>query len=136
MDHFKQAERLDPRSVGTLRALGTALLYLRRYPEAREAIDRGLALAPANPLLIEYEAMSYLGEGDLAGARAVLEAAPKDGGPPDYLPFTWYSEAQLPGYWKYAREFVLFDRFFSTVFGPSTPGHTALVSAQATAIFT
>ena len=29
-------------------ALGDALIRLRRYPEAREALDRGLALAPAN----------------------------------------------------------------------------------------
>ena len=62
----------------TLRRLGDALLRLRRYPEAREALDRGLALAPANLALIESKAMTFLGEGDLAGARAVLEAAPRD----------------------------------------------------------
>ena len=58
--------------------LGEALLCLRRYPEAREAFDRGLALAPANLTLIEDKAMTFLGEGDLAGARAVLKAAPKE----------------------------------------------------------
>ena len=52
---------------------------LRRYPEAREAFDRGLALAPANLSLIERKAMTFLGEGDLAGARAVLKAAPEGG---------------------------------------------------------
>ncbi len=67
-----------PRSAETLRRLGDALLRLRRYPEAREALDRGLALAPANLDLIEDKAMTYLGEGDLAGARAVLKAAPKE----------------------------------------------------------
>ncbi len=74
----EQAERLDPRSVGHRAVLGDALLRLRRYPEAREAFDRGLALAPANLDLIENKAMTYLGEGDLAGARAVLKAAPKE----------------------------------------------------------
>jgi phospholipase C len=69
--------------------------------------------------------------GQMNGFDKMLEAAPNDGGPPDYLPFTWYAEAQIPAYWTYARQFVLFDRFFSTVFGPSTPGHTALVAAQA-----
>src|SRR6185369_8643777 len=58
--------------------LGDALMRLRRYPEAREAFDRGLALAPANLILIEWKAVTYLGEGNLAGARAVLEAAPKE----------------------------------------------------------
>ena len=58
--------------------LGDALLRLRRYSEAREAFDRGLALAPTTMSLIETKAMTYLGEGNLAGARAVLKAAPKE----------------------------------------------------------
>jgi tetratricopeptide (TPR) repeat protein len=57
--------------------LARALLAQRRYPEAREACDSGLALAPANLTLIEEKAMTHLGEGDLASARAVLEAASK-----------------------------------------------------------
>jgi eukaryotic-like serine/threonine-protein kinase len=74
---LRQTTQLDPRSVGTLRSLGEALLRLRRYPEAREAFDRGLALAPTSLTLIEDKALTYLGEGDLAGARAVLKAAVK-----------------------------------------------------------
>jgi tetratricopeptide (TPR) repeat protein len=49
-----------------------------RYPEAREAFDRGLALAPTNLRLIEEKVGTYLAEGDLAGARALLKAAPKE----------------------------------------------------------
>jgi eukaryotic-like serine/threonine-protein kinase len=78
VEHFRQAERLDPRSANILAVFGEALLRLRRYPEARGTFDRGLALAPASLELIEGKAMTYLGEGDLAGARAVLKAAPKD----------------------------------------------------------
>ncbi|MGH9364670.1 MAG: protein kinase domain-containing protein [Thermoanaerobaculia bacterium] len=78
LDHLRQAERLDPRSVVTQRRLGRAFLWLRRYPEARETFDRGLALAPANLELIEYKATTFLAQGDLAGARAVLNAAPKE----------------------------------------------------------
>ena len=78
VEHFRQAVRLDPRSASSLRSLGDALFRLRRYPEAREALDRGLTLAPANLFLIEDKAMTYLGEGDLAGARAVIKAAPKE----------------------------------------------------------
>jgi len=78
VEHFRQAERLDPRSAFKIADLGDALLRLRRYPEARAALDRGLALAPANLDLIEGKAMTFLGEGDLAGARAVLKAALKD----------------------------------------------------------
>jgi serine/threonine-protein kinase len=74
--HLRQAERLDPRSVSNLGSLGGALLRLRRYPEARETLDRGLALAPDNLSMIEDKAMTFLAEGDLPGARAVLKAAP------------------------------------------------------------
>ncbi len=78
VEHFRQAVRLDPRSASALSTLGDALQRLRRYLEAREAYDRGLALAPADLSLIEAKAMTYFGEGDLAGARAVLKAAPKE----------------------------------------------------------
>jgi TolB-like protein/tetratricopeptide (TPR) repeat protein len=78
VEHFRQAVRLDPRSAGSLRTLADMLNRRRRYPEAREAYDRGLTLAPANLLLIEFKAATYLGEGDLAGARAVLKAAPRE----------------------------------------------------------
>jgi phospholipase C len=39
------------------------------------------------------------------------------------LPFVRYTEAEIPNYWQYARNFVLADHFFSTTLGPSTPGH-------------
>ena len=78
IEHFREAQRLDPRAVNLWTSLGSALLRLRRYPEAREAQERGLAIAPANLRLIQHKAMSFLGEGDLAGARAVLQATPEE----------------------------------------------------------
>jgi TolB-like protein/Tfp pilus assembly protein PilF len=78
VDHFRQSVRLDPRSANGLRTLGEALLHLRRYPEARKSFDRGLALTPVNLVLIAFKAMTFLGEGDLAGARSVLKAVPKE----------------------------------------------------------
>ena len=87
VEHLRQAKRLDPRSVNTHQTLGDALLCLRRYSEARGAYDRGLALAPANLGLIEFKAMTFLGEGDLAGARAVLQTALKDVEPTELAAF-------------------------------------------------
>ncbi len=78
VDHLRQAERLNPRSVPNKRVLGFTLLKMRRYAEAREALDRALALAPTNVDTIQYKAMTFLAEGDLAGARSVLRAAPKE----------------------------------------------------------
>jgi tetratricopeptide (TPR) repeat protein len=78
LDHLRQAATLDPRSLYTARRLCRVLLWLRRYPEALEATARGLALAPTNTDIIENRAMVHLAQGDLAGARSVLQAAPKD----------------------------------------------------------
>jgi TolB-like protein/Flp pilus assembly protein TadD len=75
--HLRQAEGLDPRSVKILNSLGWTLFPLRRYPEALEAFDRGLTLAPANLNLIEGKTITYLAQGDLASARSVLDAARK-----------------------------------------------------------
>ena len=75
---MRQAERLDPRNTSIKEHLGAALLDLRRYPEAREAFNRGLALAPANLGIIQRKVASFLAQGDLTGARAVLEAVPAE----------------------------------------------------------
>jgi tetratricopeptide (TPR) repeat protein len=75
VERLKQAGRLDPRSVAPLRRLGDTLVKMRRFREAREVLDRALALAPSNLACIEGKAMSFLGEGDLAGARDVIRAA-------------------------------------------------------------
>jgi non-specific serine/threonine protein kinase len=76
--HLRRAKELDPRSWEGERQLGELLLLLRRTGEAREAFERGLVLAPANFPMISGKAMTFLQAGDLAGARAVLAAAPKE----------------------------------------------------------
>ena len=76
--HLRRARELDPRSWEGEEALGRTLLSLRRTGEAREACDRGLVLAPANLDLIESKAMTFLQGGDLAGARAVMAATPRE----------------------------------------------------------
>ena len=75
---YRRAERLDPRSVLTLLGLGQTLCSFRRYPEAREVLDRGLAVAPAHFWLIEWKMITFLGEANLAGARGVAAAVPKE----------------------------------------------------------
>jgi serine/threonine-protein kinase len=76
--NLRRARALDPRSITTASAITWALLHLRRYPEAREAADRALTLAPADPALLQHKAMVLLAEGDLAGARGVLTTAPPE----------------------------------------------------------
>ena len=76
VEHLRHGERLDPRSVQVKRRLSNALLRLRRYPEAREVLDRSIALAPTDLSLIELKAMTFVAQADLAGARAVIAAVP------------------------------------------------------------
>jgi serine/threonine-protein kinase len=75
--HLRQAQRLEPRSVGAAAGLTEVLFWQRRYPEARLMVDHALALAPSDINLLELKVMIRLAEGDLAGARAVIKAAPK-----------------------------------------------------------
>jgi eukaryotic-like serine/threonine-protein kinase len=78
LEHLKQVDSRDPRSVRTVRSLTDILLRLRRYAEVRATCDRGLALSPGNLNLFENKTMAFLGEGDLTRAQAVLVAAAKD----------------------------------------------------------
>ena len=73
---MRAAAERDPRNAITVHLLADALLWARRYDEARDAADRALALAPDVSEMLEGRAMISLAQGDLAGARAVLAAAP------------------------------------------------------------
>ena len=80
-EHAREAERVDPRSVAAARRVGNLQVPLRRYAEARQALDRALAISPSNLLAILNKTMTFLGEGDLAGARATVEPASKNAEP-------------------------------------------------------
>jgi TolB-like protein/Tfp pilus assembly protein PilF len=73
-----RARGVDPRSLQVVRRLGATLLRLRRLPEAAEAADQGLSIAPTNLQILGIKAMVSLARGDLGGARATLAAAPHE----------------------------------------------------------
>jgi tetratricopeptide (TPR) repeat protein len=74
---LRKAQVLDPRLVV---AAGTVepLIWLRRYSQALAASERAFGLSPKDLIHLHFKAMIYLGQGDLAGAQAVIRAAPKD----------------------------------------------------------
>ncbi len=78
LDHLRQAWRLDPRSGTTTFVLSQALLWTRRYEEALEVADRATALSPADPSVHEFKAMIRASQGDLEGARAIIQHPPAD----------------------------------------------------------
>ena len=65
---------------------------------------------------------------DLAGNWEAVSGATQNG---DNLVYAQYQESDIPNYWQYARHFTLGDRFFANVLGPSFPGHTFVLAAQA-----
>jgi serine/threonine protein kinase/tetratricopeptide (TPR) repeat protein len=76
LGHLQQAFELDPRSIEVAYQIELSLARLRRYPEAMRAADRALALAPDHIPSIQEKLSVYLAQGDLAGARAVIDAVP------------------------------------------------------------
>jgi eukaryotic-like serine/threonine-protein kinase len=78
VQHFRDAQALDPRSIATARRLARALLWLRRYPETRAACDRALRISSASPDVVDLKLAAFLAEGDLPGAREVIRTALKE----------------------------------------------------------
>jgi phospholipase C len=48
----------------------------------------------------------------------------------DFLSYTQFVESDIPNYFAYARAFVLGDRMFSSLTGPSFPNHLYTIGAQ------
>ncbi|HTJ82272.1 MAG TPA: alkaline phosphatase family protein, partial [Polyangiaceae bacterium] len=49
----------------------------------------------------------------------------------DKLAWAQYLESDIPNYWAYAKKYTLADHFFADMLGPSFPGHTFFLAAQA-----
>ncbi len=49
--------------------------------------------------------------------------------------FAQYGESQLPAYWAYAKDYALFDHYFTSVMGPSTPNHLYPLAATSNGVF-
>ena len=68
-----------------------------------------------------------------AGAMDSFVAAAEEFGADDgALALGYYNYNEIPFYWQLADEFVLADRWFSSVMGPSFPNHLYLFSASRT----
>ncbi|HSE11956.1 MAG TPA: tetratricopeptide repeat protein [Rudaea sp.] len=89
--HLQQALVLDPRNAGLLTTVGgETLLNMRRYDEARELLDRALALAPSDALALSYKVSAYQAQGRLDEAARVLDAVPSQGIDPGLASYRAY----------------------------------------------
>jgi TolB-like protein len=75
LEYARAAYKLDPRSSNRPRELAWTLLWMRHLAEARPMAERAQALAPASLSLNERLAMVSLSEGDVAGARRIIDGA-------------------------------------------------------------
>ncbi|HEY2396553.1 MAG TPA: tetratricopeptide repeat protein [Rudaea sp.] len=89
--HFQQAAVLDPRNAGLLTTIGgETLLNMRRFAEARQWLDRALALAPNDALALTYKVSAYQSEGRLDDAARVLGAVASTGIDPGLASYRAY----------------------------------------------
>ena len=66
---------LDPRSSVPLWVESTALMFLRRYPEALAVVDRAMVFDSLNPDWYRMKIESQSAQGDVPGARRALDFA-------------------------------------------------------------
>ena len=78
---LERAREIDPRSAPTLVALQQNYILQRRYGEARDVGQAAMALVPGDINIVQWQAMGYVGQGDLKGAREVVRAAIDRGNP-------------------------------------------------------
>ncbi|HET9294499.1 MAG TPA: protein kinase [Gemmatimonadales bacterium] len=78
---LERAREIDPRSAPTLMALQQLYLFQRRFPESHDLGQAAMALVPGDVNIVEWQAMGYLAQGDLIGARAVIRSAIDRGNP-------------------------------------------------------
>ncbi len=78
LEFLNTALLLDPRNARVFRERSRVLLRLRRYVEAREAADLGLALSASSLQLHQLRVMTDLAGGDLPAARAAVASSMRD----------------------------------------------------------
>jgi TolB-like protein/Tfp pilus assembly protein PilF len=75
LGYARSAYTLDPRSSSRAGQVAWTLLWMRRPAEAQPIAERAQALAPTSLSLNERLAMISLSEGDVAGARRIVDGA-------------------------------------------------------------
>jgi phospholipase C len=53
-----------------------------------------------------------------------------------HLPYAQYQESDIPAYWAYARQFVLYDNYFTSEMGPSFPNYLYMIAGTAGGVIT
>ncbi len=65
------------------------------------------------------------------GTNDGWESVPDANNGGDHLAWAQYGPSSIPGFWDLATSYAVADNYFSSMLGPSFPGHTFLLAAQA-----
>ena len=96
---YQRAIELSPRDAGLVVGEAWALNSLRRYPEAVDASDRAINLAPGSFWPHFYKALSLWGwRGDAGLTRSVLEALPST--EENWPRWSWYWQEVYEGRYR------------------------------------
>jgi TolB-like protein len=71
-----EAQRLDPRNAIIYSERAVTLIWLRRYAEARAAVDRAISVTPESPVPYAQKAHTYHAQGNLEAAERELQRVP------------------------------------------------------------
>lgn len=86
-------------------------------------LTRGLEILPEDIKHCYRCALQAWNDGAMDGFATIDEAA-------DRYAYTQYLREDIPNLWTWAERFVLGDRFFASVHGPSFPNHLYAIAAQ------
>jgi phospholipase C len=111
--------------------------YFARYPGADGATHGRISTGERIPLRAAADVLTHdLGHGFLdavlginGGRMDQFDLIPAGGQSLDG--YTSFTRKGIPNYWAYADNFVLGDRMFSSMYGPTFPAHLYTVAAQA-----
>jgi tetratricopeptide (TPR) repeat protein len=96
LDDYRGAFELSPQDADLPGMMAEMLWILRRYPEAMEASDRSVALAPDAVWPYLYKTFIHWSwDGDLAASRAALESLPIESG--EWGRWSWYWQEIMEG---------------------------------------
>jgi len=109
--------------------------YFGTFPGADGAVRGKTSTGATIPLGQTPDKMAHdLGHGWWDAHTAIdggnMDKFDKVSGGSDLTGYTQMHEADIPNYFAYARQFVLADRMFSSLMGPSFPNHLYTVAAQ------
>jgi len=87
----QQSSQLDPRNTIIYSEQAVTYHALRRYADARAAVDRALEIAPGAPALLAQKARSFQAEGNFEAAESLIEQVPFDAQQPELI-WTRYTQ--------------------------------------------